>query len=280
MSLLSLPEIRADQRLAVAQFDLRSDALERWEPDVRAATSDDAANISIYDVIGENWEGTGLTAKRIGAALRNIGARELTVNINSPGGDFFEGVAIYNLLREHKAKVTVNVMGLAASAASVIAMAGDEIRMGDGAFLMIHNAWGVTVGNRHDMIDAAAVLEPFDVAMARLYAQRTGMAESEAAALMDKETWIGASQAVDNGFATGLLESAQIDRNARLGSNRKAMALIESSMAKSGYSRVQRREAFIALFDGKPGAAVEPAMPGAGEKMAASLRNLLNSIQS
>lgn len=280
MSLLSLPEIRADQRLAAAQFDLRPDALERWEPEIRAATSDEAATISIYDKIGENWEGTGLTAKRIGAALRNIGTRELTVNVNSPGGDFFEGVAIYNLLREHKAKVTVNVMGLAASAASVIAMAGDEIRMGDGAFLMIHNAWGVTVGNRYDMINAAAVLEPFDAAMAKLYAQRTGMTESEASALMDKETWIDASQAVDDGFATGLLDSAQLSRSAQASGDRKALALIEASMTRAGYSRAQRRDALKALFDGKPGAAVEPAMPGAGENMAASLRNLLKSIQS
>ncbi len=148
MSLLSLPEIRADHRLNTAQYDVRPDALEKWEPGVRAAAGDDSASISIYDQIGDNWEGTGITAKRISAALRNIGARNLTVNVNSPGGDFFEGVAIYNLLREHKAKVTVNVMGIAASAASVIAMAGDEILMGDGAFLMIHNAWTVAIGIR------------------------------------------------------------------------------------------------------------------------------------
>jgi ATP-dependent protease ClpP protease subunit len=278
MSLLSLPEIRADQRLAAAQFDLRPDALERWEPEIRAATSDDAATISIYDTIGENWEGTGLTAKRISAALRSIGVRELTVNVNSPGGDFFEGVAIYNLLREHKAKVTVNVMGLAASAASVIAMAGDEIRMGDGAFMMIHNAWGVTVGNRHDMINAAAVLEPFDAAMAKLYAQRTGMTQCEVAVLMDKETWIDARRAIDDGFATGLLDSAHLSKTTRA-SGSKPLALIEASMTRAGYSRAQRREALKALFDGKPGAAAVPATPGAGDDVAASLRTLLNVIR-
>ncbi len=137
MSLRKLPEIKAERRLGPAQFDMRPDALERWEPEVRAAESGDNA-ISIYDPIGENWEGTGVTAKRISAALRSIGQKDVVVNVNSPGGDFFEGVAIYNLLREHQAKVTVNVMGLAASAASVIAMAGDEVLMGDGSFLMIH----------------------------------------------------------------------------------------------------------------------------------------------
>ena len=137
-------------------------------------------------------------------------------NLNSPGGDFFEGMAIYNLLREHKAKVTIRVLGVAASVASVIAMAGDEILMGDGSFLMIHNAWAVAVGNRHDMTDTAAVLATFDAAMAALYAHRSGIAEAEAEAamLMDRETWIGAQQAVDDSFATGLLPSSEITRRA------------------------------------------------------------------
>lgn len=279
MSLLSLPEIRADHRLTAAQFDLRPDALERWEPDVRAAGDDSAATISIYDSIGDNWEGTGITAKRISAALRTIGARDITVNVNSPGGDFFEGVAIYNLLREHKAKVNVNVMGLAASAASVIAMAGDEISMGEGSFLMIHNAWAVAIGNRHDMTATAAVLAPFDAAMAKVYSQRAGISEADAAAMMDKETWIGAEQAVADGFATGMIESAKINKNASASGNKKVMALIEASMAKAGYSRSQRRDAFKALFDGKPGAVVDPATPSAGEDVAASLQNLINAIQ-
>jgi ATP-dependent Clp protease protease subunit len=279
MSLLSLPEIRADHRLNSAQYDVRPDALEKWEPGVRAAAGDDSASISIYDQIGDNWEGTGITAKRISAALRNIGARNLTVNVNSPGGDFFEGVAIYNLLREHKAKVTVNVMGLAASAASVIAMAGDEILMGDGAFLMIHNAWTVAIGNRHDIAQAAEVLAPFDAAMAKVYSQRAAISEAEAAALMDKETWIGAEQAVADGFATGLLDSAQVAKDTNASGGRKALALIEASMARAGYSRGARRDALKALFDGTPGAAVENAMPGAGDDVAASLQNLINALQ-
>jgi ATP-dependent protease ClpP protease subunit len=264
MSLLQLPEIRADHRLNGAQFDLRPDAVDKWHPEVRAAKGDDEATISIYDAIGENWEGTGVTTKRISAALRSIGARDVTVNVNSPGGDFFEGVAIYNLLREHKAKVTVRVMGLAASAASVIAMAGDEILMGDGAFLMIHNAWAVAIGNRHDMAATAEILEPFDAAMAKVYSQRAGIAQAEAAAMMDKETWIGADEAVEIGFASGLVDSAEIERVTSASGERRAMAMIEASMAKSGYSRSARRDAFKALFSGKPGAAGDPATPRAG----------------
>ena len=279
MSLKKLPEIRADHRMSKAGFDLRPDAVDRWEPEICAAAGDADSSISIYDSIGDNWEGTGVTAKRISAALRSIGAKDVVVNINSPGGDFFEGVAIYNLLREHQGKVTVRVLGVAASAASVIAMAGDEILMGEGSFLMIHNAWAVAVGNRHDMRDTAQVLEPFDAAMAALYAQQTGMTIKEAEALMDKETWIGAEQAVADGFASGLIPSSDIAHNAKASAVRKPMALIEASMAKAGFSRNTRRDAFKALFSGTPSAA-NPATPSAGPEVAASLQALLNEIKA
>ena len=280
MSLKKLPEIRADHRLAQAGFDLRPDAVDRWEPAVCAKAGDDAeTSISIYDSIGENWEGTGVTVKRISAALRAIGPKDVTVNINSPGGDFFEGVSIYNTLREHQGKVTVRVLGVAASAASVIAMAGDEILIGDGAFFMIHNAWAVAIGNRYDMLDSAKRLEPFDAAMAALYAHQTGMTVAEAAAMMDKETWIGAQQAVDEGFATGLLQSSEITKTSQASATSKPLALIEASMAKAGVSRHSRRDTFKALFSGMPGAA-EIATPSAGPEVAASLQSLLDAMRA
>lgn len=280
MSLKNLPEIRADHRLAKAGFDLRPDAVDRWEPAVCAKASDSTeASISIYDSIGENWEGTGITSKRISAALRSIGAKDVVVNINSPGGDFFEGMAIYNLLREHQGKVTVRVLGVAASVASVIAMAGDEILIGDGAFFMIHNAWAVAVGNRHDMLDSAKLLEPFDAAMAALYAHQTGMSTTEAAAMMDKETWIGAKQAVDDGFATGLLPSSEISMSTQASTKTKPLALIEASMAKAGFPRSSRRDTFKALFSGMPGAA-ETATPSAGPEVAASLQSLIATLRA
>lgn len=279
MSLKNLPQISADIRAGGVSFDLRPAALDRWSPEIRAA-SEDEATISIMDPIGENWEGTGVTAKRIGAALRAIGKRDVTVNVNSPGGDFFEGVAIYNMLREHQGKVTVRVMGLAASAASVIAMAGDELLMGDGAFLMIHNAWAMSIGNRHDMRAAADQLEPFDAAMATVYANRTGMKVQEVAVLMDAETWINSAQAVDQGWATGLVERSDLafDETKAAG-NRKAMALVEAAMAKAGYSRSARRETFQSLFADKPGAVSNDAKPGAGDEAAASLQSLINSMK-
>lgn len=278
MSLLKLPEIQASHAIGKAQFDMRPDALERWEPAIRSAVDGDTS-ISVYDAIGEGWDGSGVTAKRIGAALRSIGPKDVTVNINSPGGDFFEGVAIYNLLREHPAKVTVRVMGLAASAASVIAMAGDEILMGDGSFIMIHNAWAVAIGNRHDMRAASDQLEPFDAAMADVYAARTGMSAKDAAAMMDKETWIGARQAVEDGFATGMIEEGQITKDTKASGDKRALAMIEASMAKAGYSRSTRRDAFKALFSGKPCAAGNDATPSAGENLAAMLQNLTQTLR-
>ena len=282
MSLLNLPEIKADARLGSAQFDLRQDALDAWEPGVRAATGDDTASISMYAPIGQTWDGEGVTARRIGAALRSIGDKDVVVNLNSPGGDFFEGVAIYNLLRSHSAKVTVNVMGIAASAASVIAMAGDEINMGEGTHLMIHNAWVVAAGNRHDMAEAAAYLEPFDNAMRDLYSARTGMDAKVVAKMMDDETYINASDAVAKGFATGKLDRAAVTKDAKAAQHTKVLATVESSLAKSGLSRAARRETLNALFHGKPGAAAEPdAKPGAGNDTAveASLQNLLNTLK-
>ncbi|MYM31491.1 Clp protease ClpP [Duganella sp. CY15W] len=279
MSLINLPELSASPKLGAVQFDMRPDALERWEPSIRAA-ADDGPSISIYDRIGDSYDGEGVTAKRVSAALRNIGARDVTVNVNSPGGDFFQGVAIYNMLREHKAKVTVKVMGLAASAASVIAMAGDEILMGDGAFLMIHNAWAVAIGNRHDMMAAAEQLAPFDAAMAQVYAARAGMKPADAAAMMDKETWIGAQQAIDDGFASGLIQREQLSQDPEAHAHTKYLAMVEASMARAGHSRSVRREAIKSLFSGMPGAAEKKgAMPSAGADVAASLQTLINNMK-
>jgi ATP-dependent Clp protease protease subunit len=278
MSLLKLPEIKADARIGAAQFDMRPDALERWEPGVCAAVSD-ASSISIYEQIGASWDGSGMTAARMSGILRGIGARDVVVNINSPGGDFFEGVAIYNLLRQHKAKVTVQVMGLAASAASVIAMAGDEILMGDGAFLMVHNAWAVAVGNRHDMLAASEQLAPFDAAMADVYAARSGMTVKKAVAMMDAETWIGSTQAIKDGFATGMIDRANITQDTNAQGSKKYLALVEASMVRAGHSRTVRRDALKSLFSGTPGAAENEAMPSAGNDVAASLQSLLKNIQ-
>jgi ATP-dependent Clp protease protease subunit len=236
--------------------------MDRWNAGVRAAATDEVdRSISVYDVIGyDYWTGDGVTAKRVAAALRSMGAGPVTVNINSPGGDMFEGLAIYNLLREHDGEVTVKVLGLAASAASIIAMSGDTVEISRAAFLMIHNAWVMAIGNRNDLAEVAATLKPFDDAMASIYAARTGADPTAMAKLMDAETWIGGQAAIDDGFADSLLPSDQIEKG-----NGKASASaarrIEAGLRASGMPKSEAMR-LISEFKSSSG---DPAGGGEGD---------------
>lgn len=246
--------------------------LDRWNAEaagVRPAALEPGDNvITMFDVIGEDWwTGSGVTAKKVAAQLRAIGDRPVEVQINSPGGDMFEGLAIYNVLREHPQAITVKVMGMAASAASIIAMAGDTIEIGAASFIMIHNCWVGAVGNRHDMAEVAAFLAPFDQAMADVYAQRSGRTSAECAKWMDDETYMSGSVAIERGFADELLaaDKTKIDGDARASdrSVNKVRAM-ELALVAGGATRAQAR-AHINEIKGTPGAAPDPAdTPGAG----------------
>jgi ATP-dependent Clp protease protease subunit len=241
-------------------------ALDRWNPGVRAAAEGEADNVvSILDVIGEDWwTGGGITAKRVAGALRAIGRRDVVVHVNSPGGDYFEGLAIYNLLREHPARVTVRVLGLAASAASVIAMAGDEVEIARAGFLMIHNTWVVAVGDRHGLREAADWLAPFDATAADIYAARSGLETAEIAKMMDRETWIGGTDAVARGFADALLPSDSVaaDAASAAAATGPAAHRLDTLLAKLDVPRSERRELIRQLKGGTPGAA-PTGTPGA-----------------
>ncbi|MDV0346861.1 head maturation protease, ClpP-related, partial [Klebsiella variicola] len=154
MTIRQLPVAPAGRPCAGVTSEPLPSALERWNGGIRAATDNDNA-ISIFDVVGRDYWDEGVTAKRISGALRSMNGADVTVNINSPGGDMFEGLAIYNLLREYEGHVTVKVLGIAASAASIIAMAGDDIQIGRGAFLMIHNCWLYAMGTGLGIYDAS-----------------------------------------------------------------------------------------------------------------------------
>lgn len=222
------------------RFDLSPRALEKWNPAIKAAASDDNT-ITIFDVIGTDyWTGEGVTAKRIAAALRAIGDKPVTVLVNSPGGDMFEGLAIYSLLREHPAEVTVKVLGLAASAASIIAMGGDTVQIARAGFLMIHNAWIYAAGNRHEFREYADYLEPFDRSMADIYAARTGMEFEEIQTIMDAESWIGGSDAIEQGFADSLLASDEIETGEA--SQARAAVKLDIALAKAGMPRTERKK--------------------------------------
>lgn len=282
----------AKNHMPVAHFGVRPDdvradcappkALEKWQPELQAraeagADGEGPLVIDVMDVIGESWDGYGVTGRRIGALLRNAGDREVVVNINSPGGDVFEGLAVYNMLRGHKGDVTVRVVGLAASAASVIAMAGDRIEIARAGFLMIHNTWVFAVGDRHDFGTVAGQLGAFDEVMAELYAVRTGIDAAEIGQMMDRETWISGRAAIEQGFADTLLpaDAIAVNDQARAEAPRvKNLARIDAAMARGGLPRSERRS-LIKDITSTPSAA-DDDMPSAVESMAA----LMGSVTS
>lgn len=285
MTLRTMPEAKTFQRPQNFQWDAPSEVLAKWSERPLAAEADDVNTISIYDVIGEDlWTGGGFTAKRMSAALRSIGKNPVSVKINSPGGDMFEGIAIYNLLREHPAKVTIDVMGWAASAASIIAMAGDEIRMGLGTFMMVHNAWGMVIGNRHDMEDAAKIFAGFDSAIVDIYAARTGLDRKAVEKLMDAETFMGPTEAVDKGFADVVaddLKSDDASASKHVDTRLMARRQTEAALAKAGYPRSLRSEMLAQLMSNSAARdAGQTAARDAGVNLGSllELKSLIKSI--
>lgn len=134
------------------------------------------------------------------------GADEVEVNINSNGGDVFAASEIYTLLSQHSGMVTVNIQGLAASAASVIAMAGDVVHISPTAQIMIHKAWTIADGNADDMAHTSEFLDGIDDSIMNAYVAKTGLDKSELSNMMAKETWLTANQAVDYGFADDVMD--------------------------------------------------------------------------
>lgn len=170
-----------------------------WYRIQNAADSDDGpAEVFIYDFI-DSW--MGVSAESFVKDLAAIDKGEITVRINSPGGDVWDGLAIMNAIRNHKAKVTAVVDGIAASAASFIAMAGDEVVIRRNAEMMIHDASGLVLGNASDMHDMAKLLDKESDNIASIYADRTGGEVKDWRKAMRAETWYSDQEAVDAGLA-------------------------------------------------------------------------------
>jgi ATP-dependent Clp protease protease subunit len=283
-------KVRPDALPIPAQRDVaaltKPSILDKWGEDaagIRAVAAGDNI-ITMFDLIGEDfWTGAGITAKKVSAQLRAIGDRPVIVQINSPGGDMFEGIAIYNVLREHSQEITVQVMGMAASAASIIAMAGDRVEIGSASFFMIHDAWVIAIGNRHDMAATAAWLEPFDAAMRDVYSQRTGLKADEIGKMMDAETWLSGSAAVDKGFADGLLAADKITQDDKTKAEDRRVnevRAMELQLMASGLSRTQARER-INKIKGTPGAVPEAdTTDSVGAELVSPLADLLSTIRS
>lgn len=154
----------------------------------------------------EDWFGDATTPKEFKQAL--AGLKNVTVHINSPGGDVMAGAEIYSALLEHRlngrGKVTVIITALAASAASVIAMAGDEILISPVAYMMIHNPWSLAMGDAHDMRKEAKILDEIREGLITAYQRKTGMDREELRRMVDSETWMSATTCVEKGFADGI----------------------------------------------------------------------------
>lgn len=165
--------------------------------------SDDGAKakLTIYGDIGESWWGESISANDVKNALDGIEAKKIDVHINSYGGDVFDGVSIYNQLKNHEAEVTVYVDGLAASAASLIAMAGDKIVMNTGSQLMIHEASTFAYGNKNDIQKTLGALESIDKSIVDIYMTRYTGEREEIETMLTGETWFTSNEAVDIGLA-------------------------------------------------------------------------------
>lgn len=187
-----------------------------------ASTDSTEATLYLYGPI-DSWGGMwGISAQEVATALAGLpaGTTDITMRINSPGGEVFEAVAIMNLLRDHNARITARVDGLAASAASFLATSADELIMGGNTELMIHDAWGLAIGNAEEMRSYADVLDRTSNDIAAVYAAKAGGTVEGWRDYMAKDSWFTAEEAVELGLAdsinTGKAEDGTEDPAARM----------------------------------------------------------------
>ena len=188
----------------------------------------DVSEIWLYDEIGKDWFGEGVTAKEFLVELNAIKSPRIALHINSPGGAVFEGAAIYNAIKRHPATVTAYIDGIAASIASVIALAGEKVVMAANALYMMHNPTGFAIGSAVDMRKTADILDKVRDTMVGAYVEKSKQKESEIIALLDEETWLDADEAVAAGFADEIGEEIDL----------AACAKFIPVMSKLGYKHV------------------------------------------
>lgn len=241
--------------------------------------------ILLYDEIG--W--FGIDAKTFANDLKAVDADTINLRINSPGGSVFDGVAIYNTLRNHKARVITHIDGLAASIASVIALAGDEIRMASNAFFMIHNPWTVTIGDSEQLRKDADVLDKIGDQLLASYVQRIGAgSEEKIRDWMDEETWFNAEEAEAAGFideinhASGALASFDLSVFSNAPATLVAAAHasptkrdVERALRDAGLSRAE-----AVAFAASGFQAIETQRDAVDPSVVESARALLATIQS
>lgn len=171
------------------------------------AKGDDIAEISIFGDIGSSWWGDSVTAADFKKDFDEIkGRSKINILINSPGGDVFDGIAIHNIIATERAKVSVEVLGLAASAASIIALAGSSLSIDAGGFFMIHNVWTFAMGDADDLRKQADDLDKISGELVNIYEAHSNLSAEEIQEFMDAETWFTAAEAIEHGFADEQVE--------------------------------------------------------------------------
>lgn len=166
------------------------------------ALADDTADVIIYDVIGWPYNDSSDLVRAL-AAMQD---KKITVRINSPGGDVFDAVSIFNALQSHKSKVTTRIEGLAASAASFLALAGKEVQAYPNTMMMIHDPWVCIAGNQYELRDTADILEKLAGQMVDIYAGNSNVGKKDVREMMKAETWLTAKEAKDKGFIDTIVD--------------------------------------------------------------------------
>jgi ATP-dependent Clp endopeptidase proteolytic subunit ClpP len=168
--------------------------------------------IWLYDPVGSSFFGDAISAKMFQRELTALGKVDsISLHINSPGGDVFDGLAIYNMLKTHPAQVVVDIDGLAASIASIISMSGDTIRMAENAMMMIHDPQGFAMGNATEMQRTAALLDTVKGNLVDTYHSRTGQAKESIGAWMTDETWMTSDACMANGFCDSVAANTKVN---------------------------------------------------------------------
>jgi len=170
------------------------------------AQADDEAEILIYDFIGWPFNDAGELVR----ALADMRGKKITVRINSPGGDVFDSMAIYNAFTSHDAKITTRAEALAASAASIILLAGKEVQAYQNAMLMIHEPLALVVGNQHEMREMADILAKVNENMVDIYTKQSSAGKKEVRDMLKAETWLTAKEAKEKGFIDTILDGKAV----------------------------------------------------------------------
>lgn len=160
----------------------------------------ESSEINLFGEIGESWFSEGITMQSVSDQIKNLASESIILNISSLGGDVNHALAIHDILKTHKAKVTANVIGATASAGTIVALGADEVKMSENALFLVHNAWTISAGNAEDMRKTANDLDTFDSRIVNIYKKKTKKNKAEIEKLMSEEKWITADEAKDFGF--------------------------------------------------------------------------------